>query len=149
MSNYTTKTAALKAVTIDTTTVDAKRIDTKKLFVNGSTLEEVILQTSPKGINNAVRFSTTFGSIKDKEIQQDEWYIGINGGTFHIQNLSLSGTWQVVQLVINRSVVSPHWEVYDWEWDCQLWEDGDDLSQIYGGINDNTVISILVAIHEQ
>ena len=73
----------------------------------------------------------------------------MDGGTFCIQNLSLSGTWQVVQLVINRSVVSPHWEVYDWEWDCQLWEDGDDLSQIYGGINDNTVISILVAIHEQ
>ena len=149
MKNYTTQTAALKATTIDTRLLDAKRIDTQKLFVNGSTLEEVILQTSPKGINNAVRFSTTIGSIKDKVIQQDEWYISMDGGTFCIQNLSLSGTWQVVQLVINRSVVSPHWEVYDWEWDCQLWEDGDDLSQIYGGINDNTVISILVAIHEQ
>jgi hypothetical protein len=35
MSNYTTQTAALKAVTIDTAKLDAKRIDTKKLFING------------------------------------------------------------------------------------------------------------------
>lgn len=41
MSNYTTQTAALKAVTIDTTTVDAKRIDTKKLFVNGVSIDEL------------------------------------------------------------------------------------------------------------
>ena len=42
MSNYTTQTAALKAVTIDTTTVDAKRIDTKKLFVNGQNIIEML-----------------------------------------------------------------------------------------------------------
>ena len=30
MSNYTTQTAALKAVTIDT-----RKLDTKKLFING------------------------------------------------------------------------------------------------------------------
>ena len=36
MRNYTTKTAALKATTIDTRLLDAKRIDTQKLFVNGS-----------------------------------------------------------------------------------------------------------------
>ena len=41
MSNYTTQTAALKAVTIDTTTIDAKRIDTKKLFVNGVSIDEL------------------------------------------------------------------------------------------------------------
>lgn len=41
MSNYTTQTAALKAVTIDTTTIDAKRIDTKKLFVNGVPIDEL------------------------------------------------------------------------------------------------------------
>ena len=35
MSNYTTQTAALKAVTIDTAKIDAKQIDTKKLFING------------------------------------------------------------------------------------------------------------------
>lgn len=35
MSNYTTQTAALKAVTIDTAKLDAKQIDTKKLFING------------------------------------------------------------------------------------------------------------------
>jgi hypothetical protein len=41
MSNYTTQTAALKAVTIDTAKIDAKRIDTKKLFVNGVSIDEL------------------------------------------------------------------------------------------------------------
>lgn len=47
MSNYTTQTAALKAVTIDTTTVDAKRIDTKKLFVNGELFDPSQIKESP------------------------------------------------------------------------------------------------------
>lgn len=41
MSNYTTQTAALKAVTIETAKIDAKRIDTQKLFVNGVSIDEL------------------------------------------------------------------------------------------------------------
>ena len=41
MKNYTTKTAALKATTIDTRLLDAKRIDTEKIFINGEELNNV------------------------------------------------------------------------------------------------------------
>ena len=41
MKNYTSQTAALKTVTIDTHKLDANRIDTKKLFVNGVSIDEL------------------------------------------------------------------------------------------------------------
>ena len=47
MKNYTTKTAALKASTIDTRLLDAKRIDTKKLFINGTQFDPSQIKESP------------------------------------------------------------------------------------------------------
>ena len=35
MSNYTTKTAALKAVTIDSRKINTKQIDAEKIYING------------------------------------------------------------------------------------------------------------------
>lgn len=71
MKNYTTQTAALKATTIDT-----RILDTKFLKVNGESLEDVILQTSPKGINNAVKISTTLGSVLGNDVTVGEYIIG-------------------------------------------------------------------------
>jgi hypothetical protein len=50
MSNYTTQTAALKAVTIDTAKIDAKQIDTKKLFINGELFDPSQIKESPNQI---------------------------------------------------------------------------------------------------
>ena len=63
MRNYTTQTAALKTVTIDTHKLDANRINSKKIFLNGAPIEEVISANSSSGINNAVKISTTIGDI--------------------------------------------------------------------------------------
>ena len=79
MKNYTTQTAALKATTVDTRLLEAKQIDTEKLFINGESLEDVILQTAPKGINNAVKISTTLGSVLGNDVTVGEYVIG--GGT--------------------------------------------------------------------
>lgn len=67
MSNYTTQTAALKAVTIDTTTIDAKRIDTKKLFVNGVSIDE-LQGGGSSGVEspNQAFFSFMFHPIDDE-----------------------------------------------------------------------------------
>ena len=50
MSNYTTQTAALKAVTIDTAKLDAKQIDTKKLFINGELFDPSQIKESPNHV---------------------------------------------------------------------------------------------------
>lgn len=47
MKNYTTKTAALKATTIDTRLLDANQIDTKKLFINGTQFDPSQIKESP------------------------------------------------------------------------------------------------------
>ena len=47
MKNYTTQTAALKAVTIDTHLLDAHKIDTKKLYINGELFDPSQIKESP------------------------------------------------------------------------------------------------------
>lgn len=50
MSNYTTKTAALKATTVDARVLDAKQIDTKKLFINGELFDPSQIKESPNQV---------------------------------------------------------------------------------------------------
>lgn len=47
MSDYTTKTASLKATAIDTRKIDAKQIDTEKLFINGTQFDPSQIKESP------------------------------------------------------------------------------------------------------
>lgn len=47
MKNYTTQTAALKAVTIDAHLLDAHKIDTKKLYINGELFDPSQIKESP------------------------------------------------------------------------------------------------------
>lgn len=63
MSNYTTQTAALKAVTIDTAKIDAKQIDTKKLFINGELFDPSQIKESP----NEAKFMLVIGFLTSIE----------------------------------------------------------------------------------
>ena len=62
MSNYTTQTAALKAVTIDTAKIDAKQIDTKKLFIDGELFDPSQIKESP---NEAMFVFTISPNLED------------------------------------------------------------------------------------
>lgn len=150
MRNYTTKTAALKATTIDTRALNAKRIDTDKIFINGESLEDVILQTSPKGINNAVKISTTLGSVLGNDVTVGEYVIG--GGTagyLYVENYNNPKSFTPVAVILNSNLIHVSWMTHDAGYNCKLWEDGDNLSELYGGINDDTMIEVLIVIHEQ
>ena len=68
MSNYTTQTAALKAVTIDTTTIDAKRIDTEKLFVNGELFDPSQIKESPNQVVFGLYLFPNYNTV-DFELQ--------------------------------------------------------------------------------
>jgi hypothetical protein len=148
MKNYTTRTAALKATTIDT-----RILDTKILKINGESLEDVILQTVPKGINNAVRISTTIGSIKnDSIVTSGDYQIGLAGGMLWVQRVDgISGhSWQPVQVVLGGEVVLSKWELHvAGHWEMVLWESGDDLTQIYGGVSDGDLVEVIIIIPEQ
>ena len=146
MKNYTTQTASLKATTIDT-----RILDTKFLNVNGESLEDVILQTAPKGINNAVRISTTLGSVLENEVTIGDFIVGLLAGTLSISHKSGSAVnWKPVQLFIGRKCVCANFSYYmsGTFYEYKLWENGDNLSELYGGITDNTTIEILIIITE-
>ena len=54
MSDYTTKTASLKATTIDTAKIDAKQIDTKTLNINGISIDEKLKQAAIASRGNLI-----------------------------------------------------------------------------------------------
>jgi hypothetical protein len=47
MSNYTTQTAELHAVKVDTRVLNSNKIDTKKLFINGIQFDPSQIKESP------------------------------------------------------------------------------------------------------
>ena len=58
MSNYTTRTAALKA-----TTIDSRKIDTKKLFINGTEFDPSQVKDNP----NEAKFQLMIAPLPDAE----------------------------------------------------------------------------------
>ena len=149
MSNYTTQTAALKATTIDTHLLDANHITTNKLFVGGSSLEDVILQTSPKGINNAVKISTTIGSINGTTMTNETFSVSLTSGVLYVQSVDSQNTsWQPTQVSMKGSDIFTSWTKTDDKWSCEVWDAEDDLTLLYGGIDDNSTVEILVIIYQ-
>lgn len=145
MNNYTTRTASLKATVIDT-----RFLNTKILKVNGESLEDVILQTSPKGINNAVKISTTLGSVLGNDVTVGEYIIG--GGTdgyLYVENRNNPKSFTPVAVILNSKLIYVNWMTHSAGYNCNLWESGDDLTQIYGGLTDDSIVEILIVIHEQ
>ena len=72
MSNYTTKTAALKATKIDSRLLNANRIDTKKLFINGTQFDPSQIKESP----NEAMFTMFLMLLNEQDvITEDYGYI--------------------------------------------------------------------------
>lgn len=65
MSDYTTKTASLKASTVDTRKIDAKQIDTKTLNINGISIDEKLKQAAIASRGNLFSFSLTDGIVNE------------------------------------------------------------------------------------
>lgn len=147
MSNYTTKTAALKSTTIDTHLLDAKHITTKKILINGTSVEELI--AANKGINNASKISTNIGSVLGTTVTDGLYNISIIDGALKLQKENDTESWQPIQIIINDSVLMTQWSIIDNSWSCPLWDGEDDWTQLYGGLGENSIIEILMVIHEQ
>lgn len=147
MSNYTTKTAALKATTIDAHLLDAKHITTKKILINGTSVEELI--AANKGINNASKVSTNIGSVLGTTVTDGLYNISIIDGVLKLQKENDTKSWQPIQIIINDSILMTQWSIIDNSWSCPLWDAEDDWTQLYGGLDENSIIEILMVIHEQ
>jgi hypothetical protein len=128
MSNYTTQTAALKAVTIDTAKLDAKQIDTKKLFINGE-----LFDPSDSGVRV---WNGKFGDCSSHE----------NTGALHISlfmSLGIYGyDWMPHKLYINNKEVMCKTEEGAGDWIFYIAEPNDDFTQLFGGITDNTPVTM-------
>ena len=68
MSDYTTKTASLKASTVDTRKIDAKQIDTKTLNINGISIDEKMKQAAIASRGNLLIFGLTDGIVDECNI---------------------------------------------------------------------------------
>lgn len=130
MSNYTTKTASLRATTIDTRKIDTKQIDTKVLKLNGEEFDP----------NNV-------GKVKTLEITWGDGYWNNDDGYWSYE-MSINdvyysgGEWYPLSVYINHKEVCCEKKDYAGGWEFYVAEPDDDLSQIYGGITDTTHVTI-------
>lgn len=83
MSDYITKTASLKA-----TTIDARKIDTKKLFINGELFDP-----------------TNVGKVKRLEITWADGYYNDGYWGYEMTNDVSGGEWYPLSIYINGNEV--------------------------------------------
>jgi hypothetical protein len=141
MKNYTTQTASLKATTIDT-----RILDTKILKVNGSMFDPNNIKTEYpvryaelyigdgtwKDDDPGVWCCTTFndeGDVAEGGVSGYNWY----PSSIHLHIPGEKNYWTEIQC--NKTWGSGGWYF-------RLAEDGDDKSQIYGGLTNNTPVAI-------
>ena len=195
MSNYTTQTAALKAVTIDTAKLDAKQIDTKKLFINGELFDPSQIKESPNQAFFSFMFHPidyeyevggfSFSSFEDTTYEDEDYGTqsetlfdeggclikgsetdgAIENGIYAIINLnenfqkcisSMMEDFECFTNVLNASfsllimddgittkieptLLEHSLIVSDSEvgWCIKICEEDDNLSELYGGVNEN------------
>jgi hypothetical protein len=133
MKNYTTRTAALKA-----TTIDARILDTKILKINGET------------------FDPSDSRVK---VWRGKW----GDGTFNTCDANDTGVWCSenifwnlhnvygvgyfpYKLFINGHEVMCKMEEDAHAWDFYVAQPGDNLSEIYGGITNDTPVTIYYSL---
>ena len=125
MKNYTTRTATLKAITID-----ARNLDTKILKINGET------------------FDPSDSRIK---IWNGKWSdCSLYGGALQISLFSSLGiyadNWIPHKLFINNKEVMCETKEGAESWEFYIAEPNDDFTQLYGGITDNTNVTMYYSL---
>ena len=143
MKNYTTQTAALKATTIDT-----RILDTKILKVNGETFDPSDKQI--KFITSTIGEAKTANGIIDVPTESDiitqtsvdgEFFVGVKSEAnfyYHILGIYLRKHSMQGYIELNVDVNPIDYYGYTFK----LWESGDVMSELYGGISDNTQIIV-------
>lgn len=135
MSNYTTHAASFKSTTIDTRALNAKRIDTQKLFVNGQSVENLgggtfVQLYSVNDVENDgylfTKFDTNWSAVPQ---------IGNTPCVFRILEVKVKGMHVTCPITYE---VGNAW--------IKLWDEGDDLTQIYGGVTADAKIEVIFAI---
>ena len=129
MKNYTTQTASLKA-----TTVDTRILDTKILNVNGENIKEVSINNYVRvyNVSDVYTDGTLFTNFVPDGISSR---IGDEDCKFRINNIKIKG----------KHITCPiYYEVGNAL--IQLWEEGDDLTQIYGGLTSDSKIEVVFTI---
>ena len=143
MKNYTTQTAALKATTIDT-----RILDTKILKVNGETFDPSDKQI--KFITSTIGEAKTANGIIDVPTESDiitqtsvdgEFFVGVKSEAnfyYHILGIYLRKHSMQGYIELNVDVNPIDYYGYTFK----LWENGDVMSELYGGISDDTQIIV-------
>lgn len=129
MSDYTTKTASLKATNIDT-----RFIETKVLKINGEIFD-------PTNVGKVKKLEITWGDGYQSDDNNGKG--GYWSYEMYINDVYYSGgEWYPLSIYINGNEVCCEKEQYAGGWMFYVAESDDDLSQIYGGITDTTPVTI-------
>lgn len=143
MKNYTTQTAALKATTIDT-----RILDTKILKINGETFDPSDKQI--KFIKSTIGEAKTANGSIDVPTESDiitqtsvdgEFFVGVKSEAnfyYNILGIYLRKHSMEGYIEINVDVNPRNYYGYTFK----LWESGDVMSELYGGISDDTQIIV-------
>lgn len=140
MSNYTTKTASLKTVNLD-----SRITNTKELFVNGEILEErlgqkYVIKTTYAALRSGLSNNNFVSSIGTNGVL----YICLgnitNTNKLHYNNFNVSIR------INNHDVLCSSVLHSNGGRDYILWNANDDLTKIYGGITNSTPFIIFINI---
>lgn len=151
MSNYTTKTAALKATKIDSRLLNANKIDTKKLFINGVSIENFytdyayMMQFGDGEIVFSIKIpmsSLVTGNVQGVEenvvdietitINDQDMYVLV----FQTLEEDIWGTYRFVCIPPQQHLQNVMFEQMGFDGNQAhfvLYYDGDDISELYGG----------------
>lgn len=127
MRNYTTKTASLKA-----TTVDTRILDTKILKVNGELFDPSNSRVKVWDGRWSDGFLHDDGSWSFELFINEDYYIG--------------SEWMPHKIFINYKEVMCEIYEYEGSWMFCVVQPGDNLSEIYGGITDDTSVTIYYSL---
>lgn len=143
MSDYTTKTASLKA-----TNIDARFIETKVLKINGETFTPFDPSTIKKDV--ATKLTFTVSSVNNNTLSYEGYQINLTNGTLTITKTNGEiTTWQPIQITINGNSLMTQFYKEEASWKTVLWEAGDDLTLLYGGVSDTSVIEVVIIVNGQ
>ena len=133
MSDYTTKTASLKATTIET----------KVLKINGEIFDPSTIETDV-----ATKLTFTVSSVNNNTLSYEGYQINLTNGTLTLTKANGEiTTWQPIQITINGNSLMTQFYKEEASWKTVLWEAEDDLTLLYGGVSDTSVIEVVIIVN--